>query len=275
MSLTAWQVAVPGVQTVTLTHGLLRYELLVQSEPFTVMGRMLFPVEGRVTVRVAFPDLALREAVMVAEPEATPVAKPPLEIVAVPVLDEAHVTCGVMFWVDPSEYVPVAANCWAAPTRILAVAGVTPIDERVAAVTVRVVLPEILPEAAVMIAEPAAMAVARPLPLTVATEVFDELQVTPVVISRLVPSAYVPEAANCLVFPAGMFGLAGVTDIEDRVAGVTVRVVFPEILPEAAVMIAEPTAMAVARPLPLTVATDGSDEFQVTWRVRSRLVPSE
>jgi hypothetical protein len=64
-------------------------------------------------------------------------------------------------------------------------------------VTARIVLPEILPEAAVMVALPAATAVARPPLFTVATVVLDELQVTCVVISWLVPSEYVPEAANC------------------------------------------------------------------------------
>jgi hypothetical protein len=77
------------------------------------------------------------------------------------------------------------------------------------------------------------------------------------------------------VFPAGMLGLAGITEMEDRVARVTVRVVLPEILPDVAVMMAEPAATAVAKPLLLTVATEVSDEFQVTWGVMSRLVPSE
>jgi hypothetical protein len=45
------------------------------------------------------------------------------------------------------------------------------------------VLPEILPKVAVMVAVPAATAVARPLLLTVATEVLDDLHVTCVVIS--------------------------------------------------------------------------------------------
>jgi len=63
--------------------------------------------------------------------------------------------------------------------------------------------------------------------------------------------------------------------MEERVAVVTVRVVFPEVLPDAAVMIAEPAAMAVARPLLLTVATDVLDELQVTCAVISWLVPSE
>jgi len=50
---------------------------------------------------------------------------------------------------------------------------------------------------------------------------------------------------------------------------VTVRVCLPEIAPEVAVMIAVPAATAVAKPSLLTVATDGSDELQVTRLVNS------
>jgi hypothetical protein len=70
------------------------------------------------------------------------------------------------------------------------------------------VLPEIPPEVAVMIAVPAATAVTRPLLLTVATDKFDELQVTCVVISLIVPYEYLPMAVNCWVAPAGMIRLA-------------------------------------------------------------------
>jgi hypothetical protein len=72
-----------------------------------------------------------------------------------------------------------------------------------------------------------------------------------------------------------MLGLAGVTDMEDRVAEVAVRVVLPEILPEVAVMVAVPAEKAVARPLILTIATDVFDELQVTCVVILWLVPSE
>jgi len=51
--------------------------------------------------------------------------------------------------------------------------------------------------------------------------------------------------------------------------------VFPEIVPEVAVMVVTPVARAVARPLLLTVAIDVFDELQVTWVVISWLVPSE
>jgi hypothetical protein len=152
--------------------------------------------------------------------------------------------------------------------------GVTNMKARMAEVTVRVLFPEIVPEVAVMVAVPAATAVARPLPLTVATDGLEELQVTCAVTSRPVPSEYKPEAANCRVTPAGMLGLTGVTDMEDRVAEVTVRVVLLEIIPEVAVMVATPAATAVARPVLLTVATDGLEEPQVTCRVMSKLVPS-
>ena len=73
-----------------------------------------------------------------------------------------------------------------------------------------------------------------------------------------------PEAANCTVVPAGILGLIGVTDMEDRVAGVTVRVVLPEVLPNVAVMFVLPAAMAVDWPLLFTVATKVLDEAQLT-----------
>ncbi len=76
-------------------------------------------------------------------------------------------------------------------------------------------------------------------------------------------------AANCLVNPAGTLGLAGVIDMEDKAAEVTVKVVFPETLPEAAVMVAVPADTAVARPLLFTVATDVVDELQASCVVLS------
>jgi hypothetical protein len=158
---------------------------------------------------------------------------------------------------------------------MLGLTGVTDMEDRVAEVTVRVILPEIAPEVAVMVAAPAATELPRPLLLTVATDVLDELQMTRVVISKLVPSEYAPQAENCWVIPVAMLGLSGVTDMEDRVAEVTVRVIPPEIGPKVALMVAVPAATAVARPLLLTVAITGLDELQVTCVVKSRLVLSE
>jgi len=225
-------------------------------------------------VKVVFPETP-EAALMVAEPVATAVARPLPLTVATDGLDEVQKTCLVRSWLVPSEYMPDAVNCWMAPTGTLGLAGVTDMEDRIAEVTVRVVLPGMVPEMAVMVAVPATAAVAKPLRLTVATGVLDEIQMTSVVISWVVPSEYNPEAANCRVTPPGMLGLAGVTDIEDRVAEVTVRVAFPEVAPEAAVMVVIPGAMAVAKPLRSTAATDVLDEVQMTCGVISKLVPSE
>ena len=63
--------------------------------------------------------------------------------------------------------------------------------------------------------------------------------------------------------------------MEDSVADVTVRVVFPEMPPMVAVMVVGPTATGVTRPLLLIVATAVLDEFQVTSEVTSWEVLSE
>jgi hypothetical protein len=81
----------------------------------------------------------------------------------------------------------MAASCSVSPTAGNGVVGVTTMLDRVAEVTVKVALPEMFLERAVMVTVPTATAVATPLLLTVATAGFEELQVTCVVISELVP----------------------------------------------------------------------------------------
>lgn len=66
--------------------------------------------------------------------------------------------------------------------------GVTAIETIVGAVTVNVVDCEMPPKLAEMLVEPAASALASPLALMVAVAVDDELQVTIVVRSALLPS---------------------------------------------------------------------------------------
>ena len=72
-----------------------------------------------------------------------------------------------------------------------------------------------------------------------------------------------------------MLGLAGVIDMETKVAEVTVSVVLPEILPKMAVRVAVPAVTPVARPFSLIVATNVADEVQVTSEVISLGVASE
>ena len=61
-------------------------------------------------------------------------------------------------------------------------------DDKVAAVTVRVAVPDLPLKVAVMVAVPAATPVAKPLLLIVAADVGNALQVTCVVISWVVES---------------------------------------------------------------------------------------
>src|SRR5207247_9047036 len=87
-----------------------------------------------------------------------------------------------------------------------------------------------------------------PALLIVATAVLDELQVTWVVRSCVVLSLKVPVAVNCRVVPFAMLGFVGVTAIEERVAFVTVSVVFPETSPSVAVIAVVLAATEIGRP---------------------------
>jgi hypothetical protein len=62
------------------------------------------------TVSAVRPVIAPEVAWIVAVPVPTPLASPPLEIVATLVVSETQVTELVMFWVEPSLKVPVAVN---------------------------------------------------------------------------------------------------------------------------------------------------------------------
>src|SRR5256712_13611321 len=97
------------------------------------------------------------------------------------------------------------------------------------------------PGGAMIMVVPSATDVARPFDplalLIVATPGLDELQVTWVVRSCVVLSLKVPVAVNCWFVPCAMLGSAGVTAIVDRVAAVTVSVVFPETSPSVAVIV--------------------------------------
>ena len=175
----------------------------------------------------------------------------------------------------------MAVNFRGTPTGMLGLGGATARESRVAEFTVRVALPEILPDVAVMVVVPMETAKASPALSIVATDGLDELQVTCVVKSFLVPLEYVPMAINCCIAPTGILGLTGITAMEDRVAAFTVRVVVPKEGPleklfgavEVAVMVAIPTETAVARPVVLSiVATNGLDEVQVTCVVISWVV---
>lgn len=98
-----------------------------------------------VTVRIADPEIAPSEAVMVEVPASNPVARPwlpdELLIDATASVAELHVTAVVMFWLLPSVYVPVAVNCCVALTAIIGDGGVIEMDVSAAELTVRLALP--------------------------------------------------------------------------------------------------------------------------------------
>lgn len=85
--------------------------------------------------------------------------------------------------------------------------------------TVKVVVPVMVPEAAVMVVVPPLALVARPVALMVATAVFDEDQVAVFVRSFVLPSVNEPIAVNWRVAPVWIDGAAGVTEIDTRVGG--------------------------------------------------------
>ena len=143
-----------------------------------------------VTVRVAVPVTPLRVAVTVVEPAATAVASPDATVATVG-FELVQVAVVVTFPVVPSLYVAVAANCWVAPTAILAVAGVTAIEATVAAEagTVRVAALLLMPlMVAVTVVEPVVSAVASPAALMLATAGFEDTQLALVVTFAVEPS---------------------------------------------------------------------------------------
>src|ERR1700733_10357251 len=221
-----------------------------------------------VTVSKVEPEIDDNVAVIVEVPTPAALARPPVLIVAMVVVPEVQVTVDVKFCVVPSLNVPVAVNCWVAPLAIDGFTGVTAIDCRVAAVTVRVVEPLIAPDVAVMVEVPTAAALARPPVLIVAMVVVPEVQVTVDVKFCVVPSLNIPVAVNCWVAPLAIEGFAGVTAIDCNVAAVTVRVVQPLIVPDVALIVEVPTPVPLARPAALIVAIEVVPELHVTVPVR-------
>ena len=100
----------------------------------------------------------------------------------------------------PSVNVPVALNCCVVLVAIEGFVGVTAIHAKTAGVTVRVAVPVIEPDVAVMFAVPVPTLLANPsvpaLLLIVAMPVADELHCTDFVTSCVLVSVNVPVAAN-------------------------------------------------------------------------------
>ena len=134
------------------------------------------------TIKGALPLTVPTVAEIFVLPMFNPLASPLTVIEAMLVTDDLQVTTPVTSCTLLSEKVPVAVNCCAIPSGMLAFAGVTAIEVMTAEVTVKVADPEVAPSVAEMIVLPAASALASPwvgpLVTIVAAAVLEEFQVT-------------------------------------------------------------------------------------------------
>ena len=96
-----------------------------------VAGVTAMDTNGFTTVRVAEPVMVPEVADIVVVPAAILVARPEVLTVAIDGLDDSQFAAVVRFWVDPSLYEPVAANCWVDPALMDGLPGVTEMDTKV------------------------------------------------------------------------------------------------------------------------------------------------
>lgn len=141
------------------------------------------------------------------------------------------------------------------------------------AITVATVEPAIDPRVAVMVACPAATAIAIPALLTVTTDESDDDHMTCAVRSCELPSLQVPVALNCCDPFASSEGAEGFTAIEVKI-GVTAMILEPLTDPMAADIVVVPGLSPVAMPEPLTLATLMEVDDQVACVVTFLLLPS-
>jgi len=145
--------------------------------------------------------------------------------------------------------------------------------EALASVTVTAAVPLWPPLVAVTVVVPTTSPVTRPLPLAGATVGVLDAHVTerPV---RTLPLASLSVALNCMVAATDTLAAAGLTVTLATGTLVTVMVAEPLFPSLVAVIVAEPAATPVTKPLALTVATAGLLLAQVTARPL-RAVPFE
>lgn len=175
-----------------------------------------------VTLRLAEPVIEPEVATTLAVPLACPVTMPEALTFTTPAGDTLQTTAFVKSCVLPSVNVPIADNCSLAPVAMDELAGITASETRAADVTARLAEPLNPPKVAVMLVVPTATLLATPAEVMVATDVADDVQLTELVRSRLLPSLYLPVAVNCCPRPNATDALAGETwiAVSDTEAGV-------------------------------------------------------
>lgn len=138
----------------------------------------------------------------------------------------------VRFCVLPSLKVPVAVNCKLVPLAIDVFAELIVIDCRVAAVTVSANVFDVIPFCvAVMLLEPVAAPVAKPVVLTLTVAVLELAQTAVFVRFCVLPSLNVPVAVNCTLVPLAIEELMALTVIDCRVAAVTDSTKILDVIP--------------------------------------------
>ena len=162
------------------------------------------------------------------------------------------------------------------PFAIDELVAVALIDCSVAAVTVSAELFEVNPFCvAVMLVEPMAVPVARPVALMLATVGLELAQMDAFVRSWVLPSLKVPVALNCTLVPLAIEELVVLIVIDCNVAAVTVSATVLDVTPPCeAVTVAVPVPTPLAKPLPLIETADVFEEFQLTEFVRFWVEPS-
>ena len=126
--------------------------------------------------------------------------------------------------------------------------------------TVTVAVPDLLATVPVMVTVPFATAVTRPLGLTVAIALLDELQLAVWPATGL-PLASVGAAVSWAVAPNEAMLVVGGVTVTALTTWATLTVAVPDLPPALPVMVTgPPLATAVTRPVVLTVATEVFDD---------------
>ena len=194
---------------------------------------------GRVTLSAALPVTPSLVAVIVAVPAPTPVTSPLVLTVASPAALVTQATVRPVSTL-PLASLSVALSCTDCPTVTLADAGLTTTvataagggggggggDGRV--VTVTAAIPLFPSLVAVIVAEPAATAVTKPLGDAAATAGLVDVQATMRPLSTL-PAESVVAAASCTDPPTCTLAVAGLTTTDATAAGITVTSAVSEI----------------------------------------------
>lgn len=126
-----------------------------------------------------------------------------------------------------------------------------------------VAVPLTEPNCAVILVLPSEFAITLPPLFTVATVDADEVQSAIFVITWVLPSLKVAVATKFRDVVGARTAVAGVTEIEDTVAAVTVNRAEPETPLNVAEMLAVPGPSAIAVPADPTMATTGLSELHI------------